>query len=238
MAKTLEDFIRDYLKDRSVALGAKGYAKWISERGAAPTVERAEALTKADSAYRTSLSGYGKQAESLAGVGLQNSGYAKYLDTVAKKSRDGATRTAALNAGKSAAREMTAYEEYLDGIENERQKAYEKAVRSIQSDSLAAYGEAYERALTFGLDEESAKRAATEASGAVKSTLRQKLLSEIATKRLTSEATRAYALTVGLDEDVADELAEYAHRLNESVDSDGMSETYLNYLKNLLNKKG
>ena len=64
------------------------------------------------------------------------------------------------------------------------------------------------------------------------------LLTEIATKRLTSEATRAYALTLGLDESIADELAEYAHKLNESVDSDGMSETYLDYLKNLLNKKG
>lgn len=238
MAKTLKDFIKDYLKDRSVALGAKGYAKWISEQSASPTATHAEAISKADTSYRASLSGYGRNAERLAASGLNNSGYAKYLDTLAKKDRESAVSSAVLNAEKDAANQRTAYEKYLNEIEGDRQKAYEKAVKSIQSDNIALYSTAYDKALTFGLDEESAKRAATEASNAVKTTLRQKLLAEIATKRMTSEATKAYALTIGLDEDVADELAEFAHKLNESVDSDGTSESYLNYLKNLLNKKG
>ena len=133
---------------------------------------------------------------------------------------------------------MKAYEKYLDQAEKDRLEAYENAVKSIKSDKITSYNLAYDKAVELGLDEESAKRAAKEASDAVKSSIRQKLLTEIATKRLTSEATRAYALTLGLDESIADELAEYAHKLNESVDSDGMSETYLDYLKNLLNKKG
>jgi hypothetical protein len=53
---------------------------------------------------------------------------------------------------------------------------------------------------------------------------------------MTSEVTRAYALTIGLDEQVADELAQYAHKLNESTGSEGMTESYLEYLKNLLKK--
>lgn len=238
MAKTLEDFIKDYLADRSAALGAVGYAKWISEQSSRPKASRAAALTRADTSYRTSLSGYGRSAEALANAGLNKSGYAEYLNSVAKGERTTAIGNADLAKHKSEAEDMKKYESYLDGVENDRLERYEKALRSIQSDSLAAYGAAYERALSFGLDEESAKKAATEASGAVKSTLRQKLLSEIATKRMTSEATRAYALTLGLDEEVADELAEYAHKLNESVDSDGMTESYLDYLKKLLNKKG
>ena len=238
MAKTLEDFIKDYLADRSAALGAKGYAKWISERGYAPAVKKAEAITKADTSYRTSLSGYGKNAEQLSNAGLKNGGYAKYLNAMAKQKKESAMDAAALSAGKSAAVEMKEYEGYLDKIEGDRMKLYEKAVNSIQSDNLTAYDDALKKAITLGLDEESAKKAATEATGAVKSDLRQKLLTEIATKRLTSEATRAYALTIGLDTDVADELAEYAHKLNESTGSDGMTESYLDYLKNLLNKKG
>lgn len=238
MAKTLEDFIKDYLTDRSKALGAKGYAKWISEYTKSPTADRAEAVSLADTSYKTSLSGYGKGAERLANIGLAGSGYAKYLDTVAKERQKSALGSAALAEEKSVARGMKDYEDYLDGVESERLKLYEKAVRSIQSDNLATYGAAYERALTFGLDEESAKRAATEASNGVKATLKQKLLTEIATKRLTSEATRAYALTIGLDQEVADELAEYAHKLNESVESGETTESYLEYLKNLLNKKG
>ena len=87
MAKTLEDFIKDYLSDRSAALGAKGYAKWISERGYAPTVKKAEAITTADTAYRTSLSGYGKNAEKLSNTGLKGGGYAKYLDTLPPSAR-------------------------------------------------------------------------------------------------------------------------------------------------------
>ncbi len=238
MAKTLKDFIKDYLSDRSKALGAKGYAKWISEQGISPAVERAEAITTLDTSYRTSLSGYGKNAEGLAAAGLDRSGYAKYLNSLAKDKQKSAAESAVLTEAKSAAQGMKEYEGYLDGIEKERLKAYEKAIRSIQSDNLASYAAAYERALSFGLDEESAKTAATEASKAVKATLKQKLLTEIATKRMTSEATRAYALTLGLGEDIANELAEYAHRLNESVGSDGMTESYLDYLKNLLKKKG
>lgn len=238
MARTLEDFIKDYLTDRAVSLGAKGYAKWISEQERDPSVRRAEAVTQADTSYRTSLSGYGRSAEGLANAGLDKSGYARYLDSVAKSKRNAALSAASLTEQKDKAVGMKKYESYLDGIEDDRLESYEKAVRSIKSDNLAAYDAAYDRALEFGLDEKSAEKAAAEASGQVKAALRQKLLGEIATKRLTSEATRAYALTIGLDENVADELAEYAHKLNESVDSDGMTESYLDYLKKLLNKKG
>ncbi len=238
MAKRLEDFIKDYLADRSAALGAKGYAKWISEYAKDPSIERAEAIARADTSYKTALSGYGKSAERLAERGLANSGYAEYLNALAKQRQNNAITDATLAKEKNKAKVTKEYESYLDGIEDDRLKRYEKAVRSIQSDNLAAYGAAYERALSFGLDEESASRAATEASKVVKATLKQKLLSEIATKRLTSAATRAYALTLGLDQEAADELAEYAHRLNESVKSDETTESYLEYLKNLLNKKG
>ena len=133
---------------------------------------------------------------------------------------------------------MKEYEGYLDKIEDERLKLYEKTIKSIETDKLTSYEAAFNKAISLGLDEESAKKAATEATDAVKETLRQKLLGEIATKRMTSEATRAYALTIGLDEEVANELAEYAHRLNESTGSEGMTESYLDYLKNLINKKG
>ncbi len=238
MAKRLEDFIKDYLKDKSAELGVKGYAKWLSERGSDTEVKRARAITRADTSYRTSLSGYGKTAEELATSGLNNSGYAKYINTLAEGARNEALESAALSTGKGIARDMKAYEKYLAQAENDRLKAYENAVKSIKSDNITSYNQAYDKAVELGLDEESAKRAAKEASDAVKSSLRQKLLTEIATKRLTSEATRAYALTIGLDESVADELAEYAHKLNESVGSDGVSDTYLDYLKNLLNKKG
>ena len=238
MAKRLEDFIKDYLKDKSAELGVKGYAKWLSERGSSTGIRRAEAITRADTSYHTSLSGYGKNAERLATAGLNNSGYAKYINTLTEGARKEALASADLSAGKSMAKDMKAYEDYLNQAEDDRLKAYENAVKSIKSDSITSYSQAYDKAVELGLDEESAKRAAKEASDSVKSSLRQKLLTEIATKRLTSEATRAYALTIGLDESIANELAEYAHRLNESVDSDGMSETYLDYLKNLLNKKG
>ena len=103
---------------------------------------------------------------------------------------------------------MKAYEKYLDQAEKDRLEAYENAVKSIKSDKITSYNLAYDKAVELGLDEESAKRTAKEASDAVKSSIRQKLLTEIATKRLTSEATRAYALTLGLDESIADELAE------------------------------
>lgn len=238
MAKRLEDFIKSYLKDKSAELGVKGYAKWLSERGSDTEVKRAAAITRADTSYRTSLSEYGKNAERLATAGLNNSGYARYINTLAGNTRKEALKGAALSTGKSIAKDMKAYESYLDQAEEDRLKAYENAVKSIKSDKITSYNQAYDKAVELGLDEESAKRAAKEASDAVKSSLRERLLTEIATKKLTSESTRAYALTLGLDETVADELAEYAHKLNESVDSDGMSEAYLEYLKNLLNKKG
>ena len=176
MAKTLEDFIKDYLTDRSKALGAKGYAKWISEYTKSPTADRAEAVALADTSYKTSLSQYGKSAERLANSGLTGSGYAEYLNALAKERQKSALNDAALAEKKSLAKGMKDYEEYLDGLESERLKRYEKAVRSIQSDNLATYDAAYERALTFGLDEESAERAASEASKAVKATLKRKLL--------------------------------------------------------------
>lgn len=237
---TLAEFIRDNLTRRDGINGGRegiyGYAEWIARAGE----RESEPLTKASNAmtnYAKSLSGYGTRAVSLAEKGLSDSGYAEYLNSLAKSERDEALAMAKSLHGSALAANMKGYAQYLDSAEAAGKSLYESTLKKLVSEKFTDEQSAYDRARELGLDGEHAYEAAKYATDEVVRELKLKVMSAISTKRLTAYQTKLYASSIGLGADDAEELAGYAYSLNETADINGASESFLEYLRELYEKQ-
>lgn len=86
---------------------------------------RQHAITNAENSYRNALSNYGANAEALSKMGLQGSGYSKYLDRQAY-----AQKQADINAANNS------YMNYLKGVDESRTSAYNSLYNSIDTLSI------------------------------------------------------------------------------------------------------
>ncbi len=125
----------------------------------------------------------------------------------------------------------------------ENQKAYEKAMNEIykkveaefKSSGIVDYEKAYAYARNSGLGEEDAKHLAKTYTDSARNSKINKVASAIISKKLTKNQAKEYALTLGLSQEDANLLAEFAFKTNESA-SDIVSDEYLDYLKEKADK--
>lgn len=87
---------------------------------------RQHAITNAENSYRNALSNYGANAEALSKMGLQGSGYSKYLDRQAY-----AQRQADINAANNS------YMNYLKGVDESRTSAYNSLYNALDTYSVS-----------------------------------------------------------------------------------------------------
>lgn len=228
--KTLEDYVKEELRERAKALGATGYSEWITRHGASPVIPYAE---KASSIVRDAASSKKSTAKTLSG--LSSSGYADYISDTSRRETNAMLNEAKRRYGDSVASGIKNYKDYLTGYAEDYQKLYNSTVKTLRNEKITDPERAYARAVELGLSGSDARRAADETSAEVNDSLRADVMSAIVKKRLTQNQTRLYAIALGLSKDAAEELAKYAYELNEAV-GDG-SGGYLDYLRELEKKQ-
>ncbi len=228
--KTLEDYVKEELRERAKALGATGYSEWITRHGASPVIPYAE---KASSIVRDAASSKKSTAKTLSG--LSSSGYADYISDTSRRETNVMLNEAKRRYGDSVASGIKNYKDYLTGYAEDYQKLYNSTVKTLRNEKITDPERAYARAVELGLSGSDARRAADETSAEVNDSLRADVMSAIVKKRLTQNQTRLYAIALGLSKDAAEELAKYAYELNEAV-GDG-SGGYLDYLRELEKKQ-
>ena len=232
--KTLEDYVKEELRERAKALGATGYSEWITRHGASPVIPYAE---KASSIVRDAASSKKSTAKTLSG--LSSSGYADYISDTSRRETNAMLNEAkpgsAVSYHHSVASGIKNYKDYLTGYAEDYQKLYNSTVKTLRNEKITDPERAYARAVELGLSGSDARRAADETSAEVNDSLRADVMSAIVKKRLTQNQTRLYAIALGLSKDAAEELAKYAYELNEAV-GDG-SGGYLDYLRELEKKQ-
>ena len=233
MAKTatLEDFIKNYVRNKSLTESDEGYSAWLKKNGQNSLGTLSDGISRADTALKKASGSYGKNAESLNSLGLSKSGYADYVNSTAKK--EYADRLSSLNADYEAteANNRKGYESYLEAEQQKYRKTYEAALKSLEKSGIMNFESAYEYALELGLSEEDARGAAEKSTSLLIEETRKKIINDIILNRLGSAQAKEYALSLGLDEKTANELGEVAYDLYESVENGKYSQSYLEYLK-------
>ena len=235
--KTIDDRINLYLKNKAIELGASGYADWAAKNLPSIKEDAYEKKRDADRDYARSLSGYGTRGASIYTAGLKGSGYAAYLDSLKKKNY--LSRNEALD-GKLAADSAYSrekYAEYIGDLDEKEALLYSKTLEDLISSKVINYEEAYDIALKSGLSDRRARDAARESTVTVRSKKKAEIINSIVRDKLTKEQTQLLATAGGLTETETNELANLAERLNQLVGDETELKGYVEYLKDLNNKR-
>lgn len=225
---TLEDFVKSYIQNKEYSSSKEDYRSWLSQNGIDSAKIYADSIRDITGDYKQAKSEYGSLAESLSELGLTASGYSDYLNGKAysemQKRKEGARAKYAENERKN----RQGYSEYISGAAKKDYSNYTDVVNSISNAGILDYEEAYNFALQEGLSESSAELAAITANDMVKRKRRENALKTIIGKSFGRTQAREYALAIGFSDAEAEELAEYAYKINRE---NYYSSEYIEYLK-------
>lgn len=228
---SLEDFVKNYVQNKIKSDTKESYERWLRANGVDSYGIYSDSIRDINTDYNRSLASHGSIAERLSNMGLNGAGYSDYVSGKAysemQKSKESARKALASNEAKN----RKGYEEYLKAAQKEAKSDYTSAVKGITDAGVMDYDEAFDLAVTMGLGEENAALAAKAATDATRKKARASVLSVIVNQRYNYKQTIAYATSLGLSEKEAEELAQYAEKINSSS---YYTQDYLEYLKNKL----
>ena len=248
--KTLEEFIKEYV-DKKIEDGEiKGVGDYAISKLSKP-VDRGITEGKLFASLASGAE-YGRGGERLSSLGLSDSGYARYISEISEKQKadllkqktvgyDGTNSGYSDYLAKYVSRATSLYEKEAASDEKKRaevareREKYEKLRTTVSDriikDELINYDKAYALALSMGLDSTDATAVAKEASEEAHEKIRLEVLEKIILNGLSSDKALTYAMSRGLTEDDADILAEAAKEINEDIERNELSKTYLDYLR-------
>ncbi|MBQ8720376.1 MAG: hypothetical protein IJY65_05025 [Clostridia bacterium] len=228
----LKDFLDEYIKSSGEKNEKKSYAEWLVQRGGDSDEDYADSLKAASTAAYKSTATYGAAAESLATRGLFGSGYASYLSR--KKEREAADAYEELRSdySESVLEDRRGYHSYSEDYDERAEKTKSSVIESIKKSKMLVYNDAYIYAINQGLSDADAAAAAKSGTDAAVSAVRESVIDSVINERLTYEETKSLAASLGLGEEDAERLGEFAREYTGYYKDNGIS--YSDYLKDKL----
>ena len=215
-------------------LSYSGYAKYLKselDRKKSRSIKDAiEGYIKTDS---TNKKNYLKEIERQEAIRLEEERAAeeKRLEEE-KKAQENAIKEAKAAAENAAKKEA----EILEKEEKFKNKLMKEVESKIKSLTTIDYNQAYTCAIEMGLDEKNAQSIAKSVTDAKRSSAINQVTEAIISKRLSMNQAKEYAKRLGLSNEDANALAEFAFKTNESVGDIVSQEDYLDYLREQINK--
>lgn len=215
--KTFEDYLKKYIQNKALSSTKESYTDWLRSNGVDSEKVYTDTLRSIETDYLRAKSEHGTNAERLAKLGLSSSGYSDYINGLAYSDMQNKKQLAREDLYESEQKNLSSYRDYTAEYAAKAEKAFSEAYRGIQSAGITNYEKAYAYAVSAGLGEDGASIVAKLASDSVVRSLREKVMKEIVSKYLTEAQAMEYAKGLGLGEDDAKELSEYAKAINETV---------------------
>ena len=210
MGTTLKSFLDEYLKDEAKKNAKKSYAEWLVDRGSTAKDDYISAAASARIDAMRSKPSYGAMGESLASRGLSDSGYAAYLEK--KKENRAAEINEALRKDYSiaTAEQKGEYFDYSKQYDENADRLGSSVIEALKKSKTLSYEDAYLYAVNLGLSKENAAAAAKSGVEAARNIVKGEVVDKIISKRLTYDETKSLATGLGLEEEDAKRLGEFA----------------------------
>ncbi len=193
----------------------KSYREFLKTYGDGKSVEQTYATErkKALETYDKAKSTYAPNAERLAREGLVGSGYASYLDDVAKADHRNAMAGIARAEVQEEQKRYASYEDYLDSMRKEQDSLEGQVHRTILSSRTINTSEAMRVAEIYGLSGSAAKNVVDYAVRVNIERKKEDILDKIRTERTSPERATWYGEIYGLPEEIIEEIRTFAKKL-------------------------
>ena len=234
-SNTLEDFIKNYIRNVQVSSSPESYSEWLKNYGLNSKEILNESLADIRGDYEKEKSTFGANAESLSALGLTSSGYSDYLSGKAyatmQKRKEGAYGKYIENEKSN----RTGFRDFVESALKERENTakeenerFYKVMSNIVNSGIKDEEEAYRFALESGLSDEKARAVASTAAQSAYRKLTKSTLSYVLSHSFDKEQAKEYAIAVGLSESDAERIAGYAESIGQEP---YLSNDFLEYLK-------
>ena len=231
---TLEEFMRKYINNQSLAGRADSFDTYKHKNGINYNRAFQRAAESLYSDKKRNLSSYGQNKLNISNKGLQNSGYARYVDDRADDlyNRDLSKLESARNEAQYKA--LGGYASYLEGYEKSKDALKNSVASHLISSGIANLDEAVSYAISRGLGKEDAIAIGHEAYSINKQRIFNDILSQVASLGLDRDGAVMLAEKMGLSTQDAHTFGDEIEEMLKHYGS--ISKDYLEYLEQQSNK--
>lgn len=206
-AVTLEDLVKKYLDKIPKINEPRTLDDYKHQNGIDNERSYSDAVGSLLASSKQKLSTFGANERKLSNKGLQNSGFASYIDSLAKNSFSSGLDKLGKKYAKDEAAIRSSYASYLDSY-NDKKASIKKSVMSHLIDNGVTDKNT---ALAYGISAGLSADEANEISESVYSVTRKKVFDRVLEQTLSlgldKEGAKMLALKMGISEGDADEFA-------------------------------
>ena len=226
---TLEELVDKYLKGKSPLSSAESYDEYKHKRGMLYGNDYSDAAGAIYAEAKKGLSTYGANSRKIHNKGLQNSGYASYIDKMSenKFAKDLSSLKDLYKKNETEAK--LSYASYLDSYRDKQNSLKRSVMSHLVGNDVTDINTAVAYGMSAGLSEEDALEIGKGAYEVTKKKIFDKLIEQTVSLGLDKDGARKLAINMGISEEDANGFAEQIGELLEHYKS--LSSDYLDFLE-------
>jgi hypothetical protein len=227
---TLLDKLKEEYLSKNPTLGmADSYDLYKHKNGLNSAKSYSDAVNSLYAASKKSLSSYGQNNRILNNKGLQNSGYADYIDALADTSFTLGKNTLKSSYATEEGKNLSSYASYLESYGKKQQSLKDNVLSHLIDNGITDLATAVSYGISSGLSFDDAKAIGQSAYSVAKDKVTNEVLKQAASLGLDSEGAKMLAMKMGMTESDADAIAAEVAEMLEYYSS--VSDDYLEFLE-------
>ena len=227
---TLLDKLKEEYLANNPNLGmADSYDLYKHKNGINTAKSYSDAVSSLYASSRKNLSSYGQNNRILNNKGLQNSGYADYIDASADTSFDLGKNALKSSYAEKETQNLSSYASYLDSYKNKQQSLKSSVLSHLIDNEITDLATAVAYGINAGLSFDDAKSLGQSAYSVTKDKVTNEILKQSASLGLDREGAKMLAIKMGMTTSDAEAIANEVAELLQYYSS--ISEDYLEFLE-------
>lgn len=212
-ATSLEELVKKYLSEGKTLGVPDSYDLYKHKNSLQKAKSYSDAVGSLYASSKRSLSTFGENSRKINNKGLQNSGYAAYVDDLAKREFESGLESIKQKYASDEAGSISSYASYLEGYNNKLANLKKNVMSHLISNDVVDLN----TAIAYGMSAGLSKDDATIIGQSVYKITRQKVLNTIleqtANLGLDKEGARMLAIKMGISEEDASAIADEVDEL-------------------------
>ena len=226
---TLEDLVKSYLKGSLTENGPLSYDLYNHKNNVSLAKTYSDAVSSLYKDTKRSLSTYGTNSAKIHNKGLQNSGYAQYVDDLSDKTFNAKLASLEKSYAEDEAKNRASYVSYLDKYESKQDRLKKSVMSHLIGNEIVDLGTAVAYGMSAGLSKENAELIGQSVYEVTKQKVFNKVLEQSVSLGLDKEGAKMLAIKMGVS---SEDAASFADEIAELMSYYGnITEDYLDYLE-------
>ena len=229
-ATTLEELMKKYLSKNPTLGTPDSYDVYKHKNNLSSLKSYTDAVNSLYASSKKSSSSYGANNRKISNKGLQNSGYASYVDDLAENSFTSGLNSLNAERAKNESEARSSYASYLEKYRDKQSQVKDNVMSHLIGNDIVDINTAIAYGVNAGLSREDAELVGQNAYEITKQKVLNKILEQTVSLGLDENGAKMLAIKMGVNDSDADGIAKEVGELLKYYRD--LSDDYLEFLEN------